>query len=481
MRIDGKTLLAGICLCVFHATVRAEVPAEANEAFRQGHWQLAIQLLESRQADPDAQRLLALSYFNYQDFDRARPALEQALAAAPDDAELNAALLEVLLADRDYGRAEEVAAGLARTGRADEAAFGMARIRLAVGDRQQAVSQLQELVANSEPALATQAADLLIETLYGDHRYGEAYDVARKALERDPDSPLAYRFARVQPDPATSPRFSVDLAYRFEYDDNVTFPDEIFATGEEDYRHVLMADLLYQRPFAGGWQFYAQGHALQSFHNDFDEFDRTRLSGSVAIGYQGLRFGWRVPAEVNYDRLDGDSFRTSVSALPGLTVQFGQGYSGHIYGRLQSDDYADVLLPREDRSGDVTGAGVLLVGRVSPRLQMRSYLEFNRYDTDGSYWERDETVAFLLGEFEFRSNWVAGLAFRYQDEDYDNARPVFAERQQDESTELYLNLTHRFAEKWRWRGQVSLIDHASNIPIFDYDRNVYSISVVWGF
>jgi tetratricopeptide (TPR) repeat protein len=481
LRATGRALIAVICLGVIHCSVQAQFPAEATEAYRQGHWQLAIPLLEPWRSEPGALRMLALSYYHEPDFNHALPALEGALAGAPDDTELNAAFMEVLLAGRDYARARETAGRLEALGESDLAAFGLARIRLAEGERVQAVGALEDLVAHAEPSLATRAADVLIEALYEDHQYAEAYEAARMALQRDPDSELAYRFARIQPDPLKSPLFSVDLGYRFEYDDNVTYPDEIFASGKADYRHVLMADLLYQRPFADGWLFYAQGHALQSFHNDLDQFDRTLLSGSAAIGYDGRRLGWRLPLEVNHDRLDGDSYRTSVAALPGLSLSLGTGFMGHLYARLQSDEYDDFVLLQENRSGDVTGAGILLVGQVSPRMQVRSYVEFNQYDTDGAYWERDEIVAFASGEFEFISGWSAGLAFRYQDEDYDNARPVFAERQQDESREMYLNLTHRFAENWRWRGQVSLIDHRSNIPIFDYERNVYSISVVWGF
>jgi tetratricopeptide (TPR) repeat protein len=481
VRGTGKALLAGMCLCAVWSDGRAQASDAATEAYLQGHWSLAVQLLEPLKSTPGAQRMLALAYYHDQDFDLARPALERALADAPDDVELNDALLEVLLADRDHPRALAVADRLDALGGTDEAAFGRARIHLAEGERDVAIRMLHGLVAGAEPPLAIRAADVLIEVLYEEHLFGEAYDVAQLALDRDPDSPLAYRFSRIRPDPVTGRLFSVDLAYRFEYDDNVTFPDEEFATGEEDYRHVLMADLLYRRPLGGGWLIYGQGHAMQSLHNEFDRFDRTRLKGSAGLGFQGQRLGWRFPLEFAHDRLDGDSFRTTVAALPGVSLEFAQGYLGHLYVRLQKDDYADPVLADEDRSGDVTGAGLLLAGQVTPRLQLRSYVEFNRYDTDGSYWERDETVAFIYGEFEFTADWTAGLAFRYQDQDFDNARPVFAERQQDESQELYLNLTHRFSENWRFRGQVSLIDHASNIPIFDYDRSVYSISVIWGF
>jgi len=348
-------------------------------------------------------------------------------------------------------------------------------------DRKQTMRHLRTLVETAEPAVATQAADLLIEALYDEQKYGEAYDVAQIALRRDPDSALAYRFSRIPPDTQPVPDFSFDLGYRFEYDNNITFPDDELASGEEDFRHVLMADILYQRPFADNWSFFAQGHVMQSLYNDFDQFNQTRLTGSVAIGQQAQKWGWRLPLEVTHDRLDGDSFRTSVAAVPGIYLQFGKGYFSHLYARLQSDDYENFGFPNEDRSGDVTGLGILFVGQFNHRWRLRSYLEFNRYDTDGLYWERDEIAAFLMTEFEFAANWVAGLAIRYQDRDYDNVRPVFAQRQQDEVTDLYINLSQRFAEKWRWRLQISLADHQSNIPIFDYTRNVYSIGITREF
>jgi tetratricopeptide (TPR) repeat protein len=481
LRASGKALLIGVSLSALCFGSWAAVPDNASLAFQQRHWSLTINLLEPLRSDPEAQRMLALAYFHVQDFDRALPALQRALAATPGDVELNVALLEVLLANRDYAGADRPVSRLDALGASDEAAFGRARVRLAEGDQESALEILQGLVEGADPRLATRAADIMIDSLYEVHRYGLAYEMAQLALQRDPDSPQAYRFSRIQPDPVTGPQFIVDVAYRLEYDDNLTFPDEEFGSGKEDYRHVLMADLLYRRPLGGGWLLYGQAHARQSLHNDYGEFDRTRLSGTAGIGWQGERWGWRLPLEVDHDRLDGDSFRTSVATLPGLSLELFGGYLGYLYGRLQSDDYEEPVFPEEDRSGDVTGAGVMLAGHVTPRLQLRSYVELNRYDTDGAYWERDETVAFIYGEFEFTSNWTAGLAFRYVDRDFENARPVFADRQQDETRELYLNLTHQFTRDWRVRGQISLIDQASNIPIFDYDRNVYSISIVRGF
>ena len=420
------------------------------------------------------------------------PALRNAQRNSPNDIELMSTLLDVLLDSQNADEAKIDEAVIHEaviiahhlvtldSGR-DLARFALARIQILKGERTLAKEQMLDLVKNACPDLATRVADVLIEELYKDKQYDLAYGVAQTALCRDPESRFSSRFSLIRPEVTASSGFSVDLAYRFEYDDNVAYPDENFATGEEDYRHVLIADILYDRPFGVGWNFYAQGHFLQSLYHQFDQFNLTRVSASVGIGKNGQKVGWRFPVEVNKDWLDGESYRTSLITRPGLFVQFGKTYFGHFYGRLQRDDYDNFPDSEEDRSGDVFGGGILIAGQVNARFQLHSYLEYNRYDTDGNYWQRDEIVAFVYGEIEFSPRWMAGLALRYQKDDYDNARPVFAVRQKDHSKELYLNLTHKFNSKWRVRGQLSVIDHDSNIAIFDYTRNVYSISVIREF
>ena len=205
------------------------------------------------------------------------------------------------------------------------------------------------------------------------------------------------------------------------------------------------------------------------------------MSVSAAIGRTGIKTGWRLPVEIEHDRIDGDSFRTSIAALPGFYVQFGGDYFSHFYARLQSDDYEFAYFAAEDKSGSVYGGGILLTGQVSARFKIHSYLEYNRHDTDGDNWQRDEIIAFAYGEFDISPKWVAGLALRYQKEDFDNSRRIFADPQENDSKEIYVNVTHQFTRKWRWRGQISIVNHESNIAIFDYDRNIYSFSVVREF
>ena len=480
--MKGCALFTGICLSFFHCAIHAETPLEATEGPQQK--QAVRTHLQAPTIEPDNLRIEALTFFDDLDYDQALPALRKALQTAKDDIELNTALMEVLLEFQQTDDAGVIADHLMSLGATDVASFGQARAQLqrVKGDRSQAKKQLSDLVYDSEDLeLAGRAADVLLEELYKDRQFDTAYGVAQTMLRRDPDSGYSHRFSAIRPEVNSASGFSVDLAYRIEYDDNVAYPDENFTSGEEDYRHVFIADVLYDRPFGKNWNFYAQGHFLQSLYHQLDQFNQTRISASAAIGQSGKKFGWRLPVEINQDWLDGDSYRTSLITRPGVYVQFGKNFFSHFYGRLQSDDYDNFPSAEEDRSGDVYGGGILVAGQASERFQLHSYLEYNHYDTDGVYWQRNELIVFAYGEFEFLPNWIAGLALRYQKDDYDNARPVFADRQRDESKEVYLNLTHKFSLNWRLRGQISIIDHDSNIAIFDYTRNVYSFSVIREF
>jgi len=339
----------------------------------------------------------------------------------------------------------------------------------------------QALLTSPDDIELKEALQDLHDKLCKDRQFKLADEVGQVVKERDPESDIACEHSSISPEGTTESRFNVDVAYRFNYDDNVAYPEENFATGEADYSHVFLADVFYDRPFGSGWRFFAQGHFLQSLYHQFDQFNQTRLSAVAAIGKTGKKIGWRLPVEVTQDWLDGSTYRTSLVTRPGLLVQFSDDFFSHFYGRIQSDDYKNFPYVQEDRSGDVYGGGVKIVAQASDLIKLHSYLEYNRYNTDGEYWQRDEIVAFVSGKFELSRNWEAGLALRYQKDDYDNVRPTFAELQEDTSKEAYLNLAYKIPDKWTFRVQYSRINHESNIAIFDYNRNVYSFTVIWEF
>jgi tetratricopeptide (TPR) repeat protein len=174
-----------VSLCI--SSVQAEISADANAAFDQQRWEDAIALLQAQERDAEGERLLALAYYESQDIDAALPAIRAALENSPADIALNQALLEILIADRLYAEAATVNEVLAESGLETEAQFGRARIAAAQGDTRTATGVLDGLVDSAEPELAQESANLLIELLIASDEAGRAFEVAQRAIARDPD------------------------------------------------------------------------------------------------------------------------------------------------------------------------------------------------------------------------------------------------------------------------------------------------------
>ena len=482
MNLKTTSLLLVLSVSFWVAPVLAEIPADAAEAFNQQRWEDAVSILQSVQRDAPADRMLALAYFKSQDIDAALPAIRNALEAEPGDPELTEALLDILIADRLYSEAESVNETLEASGREAQAQYGRARIAAAQSENRLATGLLDELVESAEPQLAQQSASLLIELLIANDQAGKAYDVAQRAIARDPDSFYSFRFSKMQPVDDSSRGLRYVLGYRLEFDDNVALlpdgsPGLFGTTGEEDTRHVLTGDILYRKSFGGNWSFFAEGHLSQSFHQDLDQFDLTSVNAVVGIGQSNERWGWRLPLEVTNDRFDGDDFRTSIRATPGVYFKVASKLFLHVYGRLEDEDYDQFLSLADSRTGDVTGGGVLLAGTLTPRFSIRSFVETAKYDTDGTNWQRDELTAYVYGEVSFGEEWLLGLAVRYRDIEYDKVRTPFLQTQADDSQEGYISLARSFGQQWMFRTQISHIKHDSNIDVFNHERNVYSLSV----
>ncbi len=458
----------------------------AAQAYTEQDWQTVIQLLESAPSAAARDRLLGLAYYHRQQPDQALPLLNRAAANNPADDEVNRALLNSLIAGRDFSAANSLLAQIP-AGNSDDYQLYRARIAAAEGDHTAADSLYQQLLEADDASLAQEAAAEYIEYLQRNRRYKEAYEVAQQAIRRAPDSFLSYRFrqvSEVRDQPAQSP-WSFTLGYRLEYDDNVALlPDDLAPGGgedEEDFRHVVTADAIYQKKLGGNWMLFAEGRGTQSVHHQASEFNFTRLNGLLGTGQSFNGWGWRLPVEVSHDRFDGDAFSTTVTVTPGAYVRVTGNLYTHVYGRYASSDFDLVAFPEDDRSAEIYGGGILFGGNITRRWTLRSIVEYLDYDADGSNWDREEIQAYTYTEYNFTPVWSLGIGARYTDIDFDNLNIPFLTERADESWEYYLSSTYQVASGWYLRGQLTYVDHQSSIAAFDYQRFVASIGVSWRF
>ena len=438
--------------------------------------------MEGQSPDRAGERMLALSLFHTRNLDLALPAVIAALQKFPTDLELNNALLAMQLAAGDYTGAEATATTLENAGAVDEAAMGRAKIAMVRGDTREARTLLDGLIAADNTRMAQKAAGLLIDDLMAAGRAAAAHEAAQRAIARDPDSFYAFRFSKLRAvSPANRP-LKYNVGYRFEYDDNVALlPDNSGPIGEfiaaEDSRHVLTGDILYRKGFAENWSFFAEGHLSQSLYHDITELNFTGVNVLAGIGQSFERWGWRMPVEFIHDRFDGDAFRDAWIISPGVYIKLSESLFLSFNGKFQADDYEFAPTPQDDRSGDVTGGNLTLSGRITDKFGFRTFINYNDYDADGRFWPRDETTYYLSGDYQLAKSWKLGLALQRRDMKYDNVTPPNFTKQKDESTDVFLTLSHSFAKVWSARGLVSVVKSESNIEGLDFDRNVYSLSI----
>ncbi len=463
----------------------------AQQAYADRDWSSVVQILENTATTADDQRLLALAYYQQKDFDNAQPRLWQAVTQWPNDRKLREALLETWLARGDHASALAYLNDHSAADDDPNTWFARMRIALAQNDPTEARRQLDRLLQQDNARLAQEAAAEYIEYAQAQGQHTDAYQIAQQALARDSDSFLSFRFRQINDVSATeesqSSPWKFTLGYRLEYDDNVALlPDSLLPSGdadadEDDFRHVVTADVLYQQALGGNWQVFGEARATQSIHHQASEFNFTRLNGLLGTGQSFNRWGWRLPAEISHDRFDGDSFSTTFTVSPGAYFKITQNFYTHVYGRYASSDFDQVAFPEDDRSAETYGGGLLLAGNITRRWTVRAIGEYLDFDADGSNWDREEIQGYLYTEYSLTPDWSVGAGARYTDIDFDNLNIPFLSTRADESWEYYLSSGYRLAPGWFLRGQLTFVDHQSNIEAFDYERLVASIGISWRF
>lgn len=431
--------------------------------------------------------MFALAQFEMHNFESALPRVNGLIEASPADRELNRAALVMLVTLGRGGEAELRAAALDAAGDSDFADLYRARLRIRNGDPDGAETLLRPLLDARDSDLAQEAGGELITLLQSEGRYGEVPAVAGRALARDPLSFSAYRLEQytLENQQALRP-FDFSVGYRLEYDDNVALlPDQqglIFGVpDEEDYRHVLFADLMYAKSLGHHLTFFSEGHVSHSLHQDLDQYDFTRINLLAGLGGSYASWGWRLPVEYTHDRFDGNSFRDSWAVTPGAYLDLWGGLQSHVYLRFQTDDYDRRVSPSEDRSGDSAGGGLLLVGKLGERWFIRAFAEADDIDADGSNWDRQEWRAQASADFQFAANWALGAGFRYQEADFDEIHDVFLARRKDETSLAFASLSYWFREHWQFRAQASYVDQKSTLAVYEFDRTVISLGVSYDF
>ena len=441
--------------------------------------------------DRAARRYLALTYYQLQQFAEARPLLEQTIAADPDDNEARYALAEAQLLLDDANAALQQAKMLAERDFSPRVSLLLGRIHSRLGQQGEAIAILEGALDESDPKLY-QAVSLELAPLYNIRgKNQQARDLTERAIALAPDSFDAYELRalsqRLQQVQAVAQPVELSLGYRLEYDSNVPLaPDDenlaLNIDDDDDFRHVLFGDLLGRYPLGGNFELLGEAHLTVGLHNDLDEFDFTRQNYVAGLAWNQSDYGVRLPLEFEQVDIDSDRLVQSFAIAPGVYYRLSNDALVYGFARIKDNDFNNADSPEEDRSGTTRSLGMTFHGLFAERRgSLRGILEVGEDDTDGSNWERDEWRLYLYGTYKVTDQVELGLGFEHESNDYDNVNNVFLETRDDTINTVFASAAYKLDDNWEVRLQAVHEEGDSNIDVYDFDRNIFSVGVIWNY
>ncbi len=228
------------------------------------------------------------------------------------------------------------------------------------------------------------------------------------------------------------------------------------------------------------WQTQVIGY--QAFYEDEKDLNTLYLGGATGPVFQFDRFTLNMNGFFNYVSLDSEEYFQSVGIEPTFMLGMGNGARMNIIIRGESKEYADT--PERDAS-NVSFALSPVFSIWKNRMSARVFYEVE--DAQSDVYSYTRYGAKLTCEQEMNTWLSLFVSYEYQYKGYDGIEPLFDERRTDHlhyaaaganvtlrrdnerRPMLFLNTAYRYTGS------------DSNIELYDYSKNVASVSLVYSF
>ncbi len=339
---------------------------------------------------------------------------------------------------------------------------------------------------------------------------GQARDEIEEALRLQPASPLtgpAERLSQVLAPVAKAERnFHVDAKVGFYYDTNVAVvpnsSGDIVAETARGTDHRSTGELGYVRfeytPLkTPDWEGVLAASVLQTVNNDVSGFNTTNPSGTAALAYKtslhnmptvaGLTFVY------DYISLDSHNFLNRYSASPFMTLVWDAMNLTQGQFRFQLKDFMNeetLVAPSDDRDAHNYMAGLTHFFRFqADQHYIKLGYQADWEDAQGSNWSYLGHRILVGGQYTLP--WGA-IRLRYDLDahlrEYRNAHtflpggcaPCTTERSDQQVTQV-ISASKDLPGNITLSVEYLLDLNISNLALYDYTRNVVSVSLSWRY
>jgi len=484
--------------------------------FRQENFEEALEsLLKARTADPGnsmPEYYLGVTYKNMQNYKDAQKHLEAALDLSP---QIKAAFLE--LAEVNYNLGEfdkalkviEMAEG--ENINPGQTAFIKGLILRGMDNNTAAVESFDNAAQRSAELVS--AADYQAGQAYlKENNLDDAEKRFKNVIEKSPDTDMAVFsrdfLAQIEEKRREQRQFRAYAGLHYQYDDNVVLKPEdnsiaITISDESDYRKVITVGLEYVPTPRRTLDYTAHYSLYANFHNDLSQYDYQRhtfvLNPSYRINEQSRA---DLVLRYSYHLVDDSKYLSKFAINPTFTKSLGKDSTIQAYVGYQKKNFlSDVTVEADNRDADEYSLnlnwfyffkqekGVLFPFMEEYDLSFfaknKGYFNlFYKLSADraeGTNWDllANKVTATLL--VPLLENWKLRLTGDFSYHDYQKKHSTFGVFRTDYIYDAFALLYYRFQKNLDLQFLYNHVRDDSNIALFDYSRNVYSIGIEWRY
>ncbi len=515
--------LSWLCFTAMMVTVLAGSLYAADSAFEQGlaqykaeNYEEAVPLFEKAyKENPNDYRTvlyLGLTRRQMEDYPEAVRYFKEALKLNPKAPDLTYLLADVLYGMGSYQEALGYADEAIREGvRPAQSAFLKGLILAKLKRGKEAIEAFGKAKA-IDPSMAQQS-DFQTAVLYvHDRDYKKAKKLFQGLITANPTSDWA-QFSKdyLKALDKVPPRFRATVGFGYQYDDNVlatpTVQGLVPVNRQADWKRVYSLFGEYTLYMQGPWNVKAS-YALNigqynrknypTTNGGTPVFSQDTISHTISVmpTYNTAKSVLGLLLSYNYLSVDYTKYLESYTINPSYTLVMGGNNIGQVFVRYRRDDQTQHFFEKkfgvslesaENRSADNYGGGL---GYFYTFLQGNGLVslkaEYDYNDADGSNWvyNGEKVSAGLLYPLfgnTLKNKLKANLYGELYNQDYSHVHTTYLVKRRDDNYTGQASLTYTVLKPVDVSVGYAYIKDDSNIGVFDYRKNLYTMSVEYKF
>lgn len=473
---------------------------EGISLYKAGKYDEAVTALtKARQEDPkssSAAFFLGLSYKQTMEYEKASGNFQDAVTLTP---KIKEALIELIDVNLQLGKLDEakkwIAVGEEENVLPAKTAFLKGLVLREEGKNKEAAASFEK-AKSIDPTIA-QASDIQIAiSRLKDSELKSAKENFQEAITADPQTDLAgfarQYLARLEDALFLKKPFHFTLSLFGQYDDNMVLrpTDQALATDISNEASLVLntgARVSYAPSLQGPWLFNGYYAITSSLHKRYaDTHDALINTISVTPGYNFGKSSLNLAGIYSYALVRNPSYKKysgNLSLGPMFRWAVRDNQLLEFFAGYADNKYYNQLLLIPDENRDSTGISsygswVWLFGKNSFMNLRYQYVDQN---AEGRNWENTSHSFSANVIVPTSDNVKLQFSGEFTKMNFPRENTIFDMKRADQISNLSAGITWEFHKNVTLVGQYTRIDNESNIAIYDYLRNLYTVGLEYRF